>query len=321
MTPNAGVAPPPLVIQTEELDAASAAWLAERCELVACPVTDNRFPSLLMRASGLVVRTYTKVDRQLLERAPKLRVVGRAGVGLDRIDVAACREKGVEVVHTPDANSSAVAEYVFALLFDAVRPRLFLDRALDETEWRSLRTELEAPRQLCELTIGILGLGRVGSRIARIAGAFGMRVMYHDIREIPAADRQCAECVSLGAMLEACDVLTVHIDPRPANHRFINAPLLAQLKPGAIVINTSRGVIVDHDALAEFLRRDPDAGAFLDVHDPEPFPPGHPLLGLRNAHLSPHIAAATALAHVNMSWVVRDVWRVLSGETPEFPAP
>ena len=119
----------PLVLQTEDLAPAATEFLRERCELVFCPAADDaKFSGLIGRAQGLVVRTYTRVDEALLERAPLLRVVGRAGVGLDAIDVSACRARGVRVVYTPDANSQAVAEYVFALLFDALRPRAFLGR-------------------------------------------------------------------------------------------------------------------------------------------------------------------------------------------------
>jgi len=311
----------PLVVQTEELDEPARNWLAERCDVVSCATREARFAELLSRATGLIVRTYTRVDQELLSHALNLRVVGRAGVGLDRIDVAACRQRGIEVVHTPDANSAAVAEYVFALLFDALRPRLFLDRALSEPEWKELRTDLLAKRQLAELTLGILGLGRIGRRVARIARAFGMRVLFHDLRVIPGTDREGAEEVPLDELFTQSDVLSIHIDPRPQNLRFVSAELLARLKPDAIVVNTSRGLMVDHPALAAFLRANPAAAALLDVHEPEPFTAESPLLGLANAHLSPHLAAATALAHGNMSWVVRDVWRVLSGAPPEFPAP
>ncbi len=310
----------PLVLQTEELDASAAAWLGERCDLVACRVEEPRFAELLARAEGLVVRTYTRVDAALLAGGPRLRVVGRAGVGLDNIDLAACAARGVRVVSTPDANSQAVAEFALALIVDAARPRLMLDRALDAKEWGRLRKELRAPRQLSEMTLGVLGLGRIGARVARMGVGIGMDVVYHDIREIPVDQRMGASSVSLAELCARADVLTVHVDPREANRRLVNTPFLAMCKPTVVLINTSRGLVLDDLALAGFLRRNPKAQALLDVHDPEPFGPDYPLLGLPNAHLSPHIAAATATAQENMSWVVRDVWRVLDGKEPEFPA-
>lgn len=321
----------PLIIQTEELSDEAAAWLSERADLRACSADDPAFGDLLPEAAALVVRTYTRVDAALLDRAPKLKVIGRAGVALDNIDVAACRDRGVAVVHTPDANTRAVVELVTAFLLDALRPRLFLDKALDKAEWKRLRAELVGDRQACELTLGVLGFGRIGSKIARVGQALGMRVVYHDLLEIPESQRGYdaigvgehgrAEPVSFEQLFEFSDVLTLHIDNRPENRRIVNREALKRLPPGAVLINTSRGFVVDPLGVAAWLRDDPGAQAILDVHDPEPIEDGDPLLGLENAHLSPHIGAATRLAHANMSWVVRDVLRVLLGQPPEFPAP
>lgn len=312
--------PRPLIIQTEDLAPAAAAFLAERCELVVCPPDGTRFMEMLKDAQALVVRTYTRVDERLLSHAPRLRVVGRAGVGLDSIDVRACRERGVRVVYTPDANSQAVAEYVFAMLFDVLRPRVVIDRALPLADWNTLRREMLAPRQLGDLTMGVLGLGRIGTRVARIGGAFGMRVLYHDVQEIAPADRAGATPVSLEQLLAQSDVLTLHVDNRPENRHLLNEGTLASVKKDATIVNAARGFVVDPHALARMLSRNQLATALLDVHDPEPIRDDSPLLGLANARLSPHIAAATMAAHEAMSWVVRDVWRVLEGEKPHFQA-
>jgi phosphoglycerate dehydrogenase-like enzyme len=307
-----------LIIQTEELHELAATWLSERAkqtggQLVRCATDDPKFSDLLLQASALVVRTYTRVDAALLARAPRLKVVGRAGVGLDRIDVAACNAAGVRVVHTPDANTQAVAEYVFALLLDATRPRLTLADAIDQRAWNALRAQLLAPNQLSELRLGILGLGRVGKRVARIASGFGMDTLFHDIAPVEAHAAHGARSVSLDELLATSDILTLHIDARESNRRFCNAEFWKQCKPTVLIINTARGLIIDDLALAAFLRDNPSAKALLDVHDPEPFPANYPLAALENAHLSPHIAAATAAAHMNMSWVVRDIWAVLMG--------
>ena len=311
----------PLVIQTEELDASCAGWFAERVELVQCPSEETaRFDELLARADGLVIRTYTKVDSELLARAPKLKVVGRAGVGLDNVDIPACKARGVTVLSTPDANTRAVVELCWAFILDAVRPRLFLERPMDLAEWKKIRKELTAPRQLSDLTLGILGLGRVGRSMARIAGAFNMRVIYNDLLEIPPGERHGAIPVPVGEVFGAADIVTVHIDGRKNNRLFVGNELLSRMKRDAVFINASRGFVLDALALAALLWERPDTTAILDVHDPEPFAADYPLLSVPNCHLSPHIGAATATAHRNMSWVVRDVWRVLSGEKPEFPA-
>lgn len=313
----------PLVIQTEDLDPEPAAWLAERCRLVVCPFHhSDALARLLPGADGLVVRTYTRVDRTLLERAPRLRVVGRAGVALENIDLQACRARGVEVVHTPDANTQAVVEFVVALLLDALRPRLYLDQAVSADLWHDLRRRYVADRELRELTLGIWGLGRIGSGVARVAGALGMRVIYNDLLDFPPPRRFGAEPVSVDDLLGQADVLSIHVDDRPTNRHLLDAAALARLRDNVVIVNTSRGFVVDRGALAEFLGARPRALALLDVHDPdEPIPPDDPLLGLPNARLTPHLASGTASAKRRMSWVVRDVWRVLCGQAPEHPAP
>lgn len=313
--------PRPLVLQSEDLDPAAAAWLRESCDLVACHFSHADFGGHLAKADGLLVRTYTRVDGAMLDKAPRLRCVARAGVGLDRIDVAECRTRGVEVVHTPDANSVAVAEFVFALLHDALRPRTSLREPVSADRWNTLRRDHHAHSQFSELTLGVLGLGRVGSRVAKIAAAYGMEVVFHDLARIPASRRSGAVPVALAELARVSDILTIHIDSRPGNERFVSASLLAMLKPSAILVNTSRGLVVDAAALAAWLRASPQARALLDVHDPEPFGADYPLLGVPNAVLSPHLAAATNAAHVNMSWVVKDLYRVLHGQKPAHPAP
>jgi phosphoglycerate dehydrogenase-like enzyme len=310
----------PLVIQTEHLDPGAAAWLGHHVELVRCGSADERFFELLGRADGLVIRTYTQIDAALLARAPRLRVVGRAGVGLDNVDLAACAARRVRVVNTPDANTRAVVEYVLALMLDATRPRRGLEAAIGATEWKALREELKASRQLCELKLGILGLGRIGTQVARAAAALDIAVQYHDLREIEVSRRFGAEPVSLETLLRTSHVVTVHVDGRARNRGFLGAALIAHLKHDAILINTSRGFVIDPHALAAFLIAHPEARALLDVHEPEPIPAHHPLLDLPNARLTPHIASATVLANRQMSWVVKDVWRALNGEEPVFPA-
>lgn len=267
-----------------------------------------------------MVRTYTVVNEAMLERATKLRVVGRAGVGLDNIDLKACERRGIRVVHTPDANTQAVVELVAAFVFDALRPRVFLDKPLPLAEWKRLRTELIAPNQLGDLTVGVVGFGRIGKGVARVFEAFGARVLYHDIEDVSPVSRLGAEPVDFDTLLRASDIVTLHVDERAGNRDLLTAKQLASLKNTAILVNTSRGFVVNPIDLAEWLRTNPGARAILDVHEPEPFPEGHPLLGLPNAHLAPHIGAATAPAKRNMSWVVRDVWRVICGEAPEHAA-
>lgn len=308
-----GVARPRVLI-AEPVDRACVEWLRERAEVDEIAHGEGGFEAALGRADALVVRTYVCVDRAMLERGPRLRVVGRAGVGLDNIDLDACAARGVRVVHTPGANTRAVVEFVMAEILDALRPRVAVDRALSRAEWAAARAAAIAPREVGELTLGILGLGRIGSAVARAADGFGMRVIYHDIREIPPGERHGAVAVAMEELLSKADILSVHVDGRASNRGLVGAATLAGLRRSALLINTSRGFVVDAPALAAWLRAHEAAGAraVLDVHESEPFGAEHALLGLGNARLTPHIASATAGAKRAMSWVVRGVWEALA---------
>ena len=302
--------PPPVVIVTEPLPAEPAAWLAERARVVRAMPGDPAFDGAIDQASALIVRTYTTVDDALLAQAPLLRAVGRAGVGLDNIDQAACRARGVAVFNTPDANTTAVAEYVLSLIFHRLRPLAPLADATDLPAWEAARLANTAGYELNELTLGIVGFGRIGSRVGRIARAFDARVLFTDLLDIPHPDG--CEQADLYRVLAEADILTLHVDGRPANRHLIGAEQLTHLKPDCRLINTSRGLVIDEPALAAWLAAHPHATADLDVHETEPIDAGNTLLNLPNAALYPHAAAATRSAKLRMGWVVREVWEHLN---------
>lgn len=306
---------------TEPLAEAPLAWLKSHAEVVEGGVDSPEFIRHSPSAIGLVVRTYTTVDDSVLKRLPRLKVVGRAGVGVDNIDLLACANRSVTVVHTPDANTQAVVEYALCLLADALRPRVFLDRALTLEAWEEARRKIVAPRQMNELTLGILGLGRIGSRIAEVARAIGFRVLYNDLLEISAERTSGALRVDSTTLFRESDVISIHIDGRPSNRDVVGAALVNLMRPEVVLINTSRGIVIQSAALAHFLHTHPQARAILDVHDPEPFTADHPLVGLPNAFLAPHLASRTETAMVNMSWVVRDVIEVAMGRSAKHVAP
>lgn len=316
---------PPTVLVTEGSDAAPLRWLSERCNVVEAAVDSAAFDRHIPAAQGLVVRTYTKVNQALLARAPALKVVGRGGVGLENIDVPACRRRGVEVVYTPDANTLAVGDFVFGLALQLLRPwGVFRERAYEPEEFKRIRDTVRG-RQLNELTLGILGMGRVGRRVGHIAAnGFGMRVIYNDVVDFDqTGDRPAfpAEPVDKPTLFRESDVLSLHVDMRPGNENLVGRGELAEMKPTSILINTSRGEVLDAAALAEAIRAERIAGAALDVFSPEPPPPDFPLLGLDNVILTPHLAARTYSAIENMSWVVRDVVEVIEGRRAKYPAP
>src|SRR5580692_9723940 len=179
----------PTVIVAEGSDLRPLQWLKEQVRVVEIGPGDARFFDELGQAQGLLVRTYTKVNAALLDRAPKLKVVGRGGVGLENIDVPECRRRGVEVVYTPDANTLAVGDFVFGYLLQLLRPwEFFRDVIYPPKEFKRIRDTVRG-RQLNELTIGILGMGRVGRRVGHIAAnGFGMRVIFNDLAQVPPLD-------------------------------------------------------------------------------------------------------------------------------------
>lgn len=309
------------VLVTEGSEPAPLEWLKSQAKVIEISHLDPAFNSTLANADGLVVRTYTKVNEALLAAAPKLKVVGRGGVGLENIDVPACRARGVEVVYTPAANTLAVGDFVFGMILQLLRPWCaFRDAAYPPKEFKRIRDTVRG-RQLNELTIGILGMGRVGRRVGKIAASgFGMRVLYNDLLDVMPLIDFPATSVDKETLYREADVLSIHVDGRKENRHLVNADALSQLKRDVIVINTSRGEVLDAFALGEALRAKKLHGAALDVYNPEPPPADFPLLGLDNVLLTPHLAARTQTALDNMSWVVRDVMAVLRGGKPEFPA-
>ena len=314
----------PKVLITERLDEQAAKWLGERTRLLwvghddAAALLDRE----LCDAEALVVRTYTRVDRALLDKAPRLRVVGRAGVGLDNFDLDACRERGVRVVYTPDANTQAVVEYALGLMLDDVRPRTRLPRDADAMMFHDLR-QTEVGRQLDELTLGILGFGRIGKRLGQVAHAIGMNLLVTDV--LPEAELRKAvsfpfDFVPHDALYTGSAVLSVHVDGRPENRHLLDAAAFALMRDDVLFINAARGALVDHDALAGWAAEHPAARLVLDVHDPEPPADDDPLRGLANVRVLPHLASRTHTALANMSWVVRDVAAVLEGREPKYAA-
>jgi D-3-phosphoglycerate dehydrogenase len=301
----------PLVILTEPIDVASRDWLAARVDLVEASPGADAFAQALPDAAGLVVRTATEVNEVMLARATNLQAVARAGVGLDNIDQDACRSRGITVLHTPDANTQSVAEYVMTLVLDALRPRDVLLDAVSQDIWDQLRSAARGCRQMNECRFGILGFGRIGRRVAKMASAIGFELSYTDVLTIDPAHRHGAAPVSLAELLSTSDVLSIHVDGRASNHGLLTAELISLLPDDALLVNTSRGFVMDSHALSDQLRSTPTFRAILDVHEHEPIPDDYPLLGLSNATLLPHNAARTTTALKNMSRVVENLARHL----------
>lgn len=263
---------------------------------------------------GLIVRNRTKVDEALLRMAPKLKVVGRLGVGLDNIDVAACERRGIEVCSARGANATSVSEYAIAMAMLLLRQRAYRDtQRLVAGEWP--REELGRGLELAGKTIGIIGLGSIGSTTARKARALEMRVIACD-PYLPAGNESwnIAENVSLETLLKTSDVVTAHCPLSDETRGMIGKAQMASMRKGSILINSARGGIVDEPACADALRAGHLGGAALDVFDYEPIKSetGKLFAGLSNVVLTPHISGVTLEANHRVSFMTVDsVARVL----------
>jgi len=244
----------------------------------------------LGEADALIVRSATRVTAELLEREPRLRVVGRAGVGVDNIVVDAATLRGVLVMNTPGGNATSVAEHTFALILALARSVPQLNAAIHAGRWEKSGA---AGNELRGKTLGLVGCGRVGSEVARRARAFEMRVLAFDPYITPDLAREAGvELAALRDLLAQADFLSLHAALSRSTEKIIDAESLARMKPTASLVNTARGELVDEPALAEALRAGKLAGAALDVFAVEP-PRDSPLLGLPNVIATPHIAGST----------------------------
>lgn len=269
---------------------------------------------------ALLVRTSSQVTRKVIAAGNSLKVIGRGGVGLDNIDIDAAQAHGVSVVYTPNAATESVADLTFSLILGLTWKLTVVNRAIREDGFANARTLLGA-RELNGLVLGIIGLGRIGQAVARRATAgFHMNVMYDDLYEISEAARFGAHRVERNRLLESADIVSLHVPLTPKTRHMISTNELGRMKTGSLLINTSRGAVVDLNALAAGLQKGTPAAAGLDVFEPEPPPSGHPILAAPNTLFTPHAGARTALAQDRMNAVVEDVLNVLEGRPPCFPA-
>lgn len=225
--------------------------------------------------------------RNVMERAPRLRVIARAGVGVNNVDIPAATEMGVLVTNAAGQNSESVAEHLFGLMLAACRRIGWLDANIRKGLWREIQPPM---RPLNGMTMGILGFGNIGKQVAGRAVAFGMRVIAHDIvRDEEAAGRWGVRFVDLEELARESDYLTCHVPLTPATRHIINREVLRLMKPDAFVFNTSRGPVFDLDAVAQALQEGVIRGAGIDVFPEEPPDFAHPIFTLENAVLAPHL--------------------------------
>ena len=279
------------VVVAEKISSAAFDLLREPHWTVVTPdQAEGKLAAQLQSADALIVRSAVQVDAKLLEHARKLRVIGRAGVGVDNIDLDAATRKGIAVMNTPGANAIAVAEHTLALMLAMARHIGRANELMHAGKWekKSLQgTELRGK------TLGVVGLGRVGMEVARRARAFGMEVVAHDpFVSATIAKEQGIRMAVLDEIYAAADYLTLHVGLTPQTVGMINAAALKKMKPGVRLVNCARGELVDEATLAQAVKQGQVGGAALDVFVQEPLK-GSPLAAMDNVILTPHIGGST----------------------------
>ena len=304
----------PKVLVCDHVHASAVEILLPVADVVeSAPLSEAELIACLPDFDALLVRSQTKVTAKALEHADRLKIIARAGVGVDNIDLPAATRKGIVVVNSPEGNTIAAAEHTLALMFSLARHLPAADQSLKANQWR--RNDFMGA-ELYQKTLGIVGLGKIGSHVARVAGSMGMQLLGYD----PFITQERAEqlnvrTVDLETLFAGSDYITLHVPKTNETRHLVNAQSLAKMKDGVRIINCARGELIDTEALIAALEAGKVAGAALDVFEQEPLKDS-PLQALGNkVVLTPHLGASTEEAQVNVALdVARQVALVLQGE-------
>jgi glyoxylate reductase len=286
------------------------------------PPPASALRSALADADAVLSMVTDKIDARMIASAPRLRVISNLAVGVDNIDVDAATRTGIAVGHTPGVLTDATADLAFGLLMATARRIGEADRHVRAGKWRTWGPMTMLGRDVHSSTLGLIGFGAIGQAMARRAMGFGMRVLYlkhQSGKGKPMRDARLAGAtgVSLSRLLTQSDYVSIHVPLTPKTHRMIGAHEFAVMKPGAILINTSRGAVVDQAAMVTALKSGRLAGAGLDVTDPEPTARRDPLLRLDNVVITPHIGSASIAARASMAAIAVDnILDVFVGRLP-----
>jgi D-3-phosphoglycerate dehydrogenase len=305
----------PVVLLTNPIHPDAEAMLAAHARPVTAPdPSPETLRAMVAEAEGLVVRV--KLPDDILAGAPRLRGIVRHGVGLDMIPVAAATACGIPVANLPGSNTQAVAEYAFAALFHLRRQVWRLDGGLRDDGWGAVRPIADGLSEIGGSTLGILGLGEIGGRVAKIGHhGFGMRVLGASRRGATLGG--LVQAVDLDTLFAQSDAVVVACPLTEETRGLVDAGRIGRMRPGAVLINVARGPVVDTAALAAALHKGALAGAALDVFDVQPLPPDAPLLACPNLLLTPHVAGITQTSSRAMSvGAVEEMLRILRGERP-----
>lgn len=307
----------PKVLCTLPMHKSGDALLASHAQIVVAPDTSaDTFRRMIGDADYLVVRNHLPAD--LLDRPHRLRGIVRNGTGLDMIPVTSATMQGIPVANVPGANAQAVAEFCVGSFLNLARRFGAMNTALHNTGWNEARALSSSTVELAGKTVGIVGLGNIGSRIARICkDGFGMKVIgYHPN---PGRVPDFVQSVSLEKLLANSDFISLNCPLNDSTRHLLNAARLSMIKPAAFIVNAARGEVIDEVALAEALKAGRIAGAAIDVYSIQPVPRDHPLLALDNVVLTPHVAALTEESSEKMSTgAARQILQLIAGERPEY---
>ena len=309
------------ILLYENMHPEGTALLAESCDLIyARSFAEEDIIDQVVDVDAIIIRANGAVSEKVMAAAPKLKVVGRHGVGLDAVDMDAARQRGIKVVYTPQANKTSVAETFVALALMLAKKIRLADIALRDCRWQA-RYELIGT-ELREKTLGVLGFGRIGRQTARICrNGFAMKILYVDLLAFPEVDKELdASPVDKKTLFRQADFISINLPLQPDTRHYVHADLINLMKPTAFLINMARGPIWQEADVVAAVQEKRIAGAGSDVYEVEPITADNPLLKLENFVGTPHMSAHTEEAMIRMSMVARDVLAVLEGREPEYPA-
>jgi glyoxylate reductase len=270
---------------------------------------------------GLVSLLTDRIDAEVMNRAPGLKVISNYAVGFDNIDIPAATKRGIIVTNTPGVLTETTADFALALMMAAARRIVEGDKIVRNGRWKTWGPMILLGQDLYGASLGIVGLGRIGAAVARRAKGFGMKMQYYDVTRNPQAEEELGiQYADLNKVLAESDFITLHTSLTPQTHHLVNAKQFEKMKRNCILVNTSRGPVVDNMALYEALRNGKIAYAALDVTEPEPIPKDHPLLTLDNVIIAPHIASASVATRTKMALMAAEnLIAGLKGEIPPNP--
>ena len=304
----------PKVLLTDQIHPLMLPRLAEHCDVIVAPdATPATLARLISDADGLIVRN--KLAPDVFDHAPRLRAVVRHGVGLDLIPVEAATARRIPVANLPGSNTTAVVEYCMAAMLHLRRGLVGMDSRLRNDGWAAARPLADSGVELNCSVIGIVGVGAVGARLAEVAAALGMQVL--GLTRRPDGLPACVTAASKAQLFAEADIVVLACPLNEATRGLVDAATLALMKPTALLINVSRGAVVDTQALVQALRDARLGGAAIDVHERQPLAVGEPVFGAPNLLLTPHVAGITATSLLGMSrGAVETMLALLRGERP-----